>query len=162
MATETVRLEECLRTGDVATAREMIREGKTGGMSSEEMLKHAASGDKAGVARMLCGEGAVDVSAIEWNDEFLKNSHVACELLACGLAPGSLATPLERALWKALLDARSSLAAAAGMMRAADSYPDVYVRLLDAAGETPSGPELMREVFSALADAETGGTLATR
>ena len=151
-------LEECLVSGDVPRAREMIRLGKTGGVSGEEMLKHATRGDKPGVARMLCGEGAIDASAIEWDDDVLKTDHVAYELLACGVAPAELVTPLEGALWKALLDARSSLAAAAGMMRAAANYPDVYERLLDSAGNTPSGPELMREVFRCLAEAERGDT----
>ena len=162
MLADDLMLAVCLRVGDAPKARDMIREGRTGGMSPSDMLRHAVRGDRPGVARMLAGENALDVSRIECDDALLGTCNVVLELLACGLRPPSPVTPLERALSCALFDARSSLAAAGVMMQAAGRRPDLYERMLSVADMGPSGPELLHQAVRACEQAETAGTPATR
>lgn len=140
----------------------MIREGRLGGATPEDMLRAAVSGDAPGVARMLAGENAVDPSRVECDEALLGTCNVLPELLACGMPPPAAKTPLERGLSEALLDARSSLAAAGIMMQAADTRPDVYKLMLGVADTSPSGADLLCRAVKAWGEpAGTGGTPAT-
>lgn len=155
-----------LSLGDVPAARDILRAGRVS-RDSSAALRHAIAGDRPGVARMLVSEGVIDVASVVCDDLLVRTCHVAAELLSCGMDPpaGMLRTPLEVALSKALVDCRSTAAAAGMMMRMSERNPDVYRRLLAVADMGASGPELLHQVLmlvQAGADApETGDTPAT-
>lgn len=159
--TGELRLAIAIRTGDVSRVLDLVRAGTGVGMQQAEAVRHLVGGDRPGVARVLAGEGVVDVGGLRLDRRTMDTTHAGKELLCCGAEPPEPETPAERALAAALRDARAGLAAASVMMRAADERPGLYRLMCSVAEMGPSGEELLLQCVRLGEQGGTAGTPAT-
>jgi hypothetical protein len=103
---------DVIKSGNVEAARCLVRSRDTDHVTQEQILSSAVTASAPGMARMLASEGVLSVANIVWTPDLLQSRCVAGELLICGASPPEASSPLEGALFDAIVDLRASAVAA--------------------------------------------------